>query len=383
MAQDLRFRALVAEREGDEVRRSLRDLGADDLPEGDVTIRVAWSSVNYKDSLAVSPTGQVARISPLVPGIDLAGEIVEGEIAGAGPGDTVLAHGYDIGVSHHGGFAELARMPAGWVVPLPAGLTARDAMALGTAGFTAALSIAHLEDAGLTPGDGPVLVLGATGGVGSLAVAILAGLGHEVHASTGKPDEADMLRELGAAEVLSRDETSADSDRPLERQRWAGVVDPVGGPSLAYALRTARIGAAVASSGQVGGAAVHTTVFPFILRGVSLRGVDSANMEIGARRALWGRLAGDLRPAAARGSRPRGLARRGGRRPDRRAGRGRAGPHARAGDHRRLAREQFSPAGCSRLYSGAATYPPLPQLGEDAHERARRRRDRGTDSRSA
>ena len=158
MAQDLRFRALVAEREGDEVRRSLRDLGADDLPEGDVTIRVAWSSVNYKDSLAVSPTGQVARISPLVPGIDLAGEIVEGEIAGAGPGDTVLAHGYDIGVSHHGGFAELARMPAGWVVPLPAGLTARDAMALGTAGFTAALSIAHLEDAGLTPGDGPVLV---------------------------------------------------------------------------------------------------------------------------------------------------------------------------------------------------------------------------------
>lgn len=296
MAQDVMFRALVAEREGDEVRRSLRELGPEDLPEGDVTIRVAWSSVNYKDSLAVSPTGQVARISPLVPGIDLAGEIVEGEIAGAGPGDAVLAHGYDIGVSHHGGFAELARMPAGWVVPLPEGLTPRDAMALGTAGFTAALSIAHLEDAGLTPGDGPVLVLGATGGVGSLAVAMLAGLGHEVHASTGKPDEADMLRELGAAEMLSRDDTSAASDRPLERQRWAGVVDPVGGASLAYALRTARIGAAVASSGQVGGAAVHTTVFPFILRGVSLRGVDSANMEIGARRALWGRLAGDLRP---------------------------------------------------------------------------------------
>jgi acrylyl-CoA reductase (NADPH) len=301
MAQDVTYRALVAERDGDVVRRSLRELGTEDLPEGDVTIRVAWSSVNYKDSLAVSPTGQVARISPLVPGIDLAGEIVEGEIVGAGPGDTVLAHGYDIGVSHHGGFAELARMPAGWVVPLPEGLTARDAMVLGTAGFTAALSIAHLEDAGLKPGDGPVLVLGATGGVGSLAVAILAGLGHEVHASTGKPDEADMLRELGAAEILSREETSADSDRPLERQRWAGVVDPVGGPSLAYALRTARIGAAVASSGQVGGAAVHTTVFPFILRGVSLRGVDSANMEIGARRALWGRLAGDLRPQGLEG----------------------------------------------------------------------------------
>jgi putative YhdH/YhfP family quinone oxidoreductase len=293
MAQDVtRFRALVAERDGDEVRRELRELSAEDLPEGDVTIRVGWSSVNYKDALAVTPKGQVARISPLVPGIDLAGEVVEGE----GRGTQVLAHGYDIGVSHHGGYAELARVPAGWVVPLPDGLGPREAMALGTAGFTAALSIAHLEDAGLTPGDGPVLVLGATGGVGSLAVDMLAGLGHEVHASTGKADQGDLLRELGATEVLSREETAAVSERPLERQRWAGVVDPVGGASLAYALRTLRIGGAVASSGQVGGVAVHTTVMPFILRGVSLRGVDSANMEIGARRALWGRLANDLRP---------------------------------------------------------------------------------------
>ncbi len=289
---DVTYRALVAEREGDEVRRELRDLSGEDLPEGDVTIRVGWSSVNYKDALAVSPKGQVARISPLVPGIDLAGEVVEGD----GTGTQVLAHGYDIGVSHHGGYAELARVPAGWVVPLPDGMAPREAMALGTAGFTAALSIAHLEDAGLRPGDGPVLVLGATGGVGSLAVDMLAGLGHEVHASTGKADEADTLREMGAAEVLSREETSAESDRPLERQRWAGVVDPVGGASLAYALRTTRIGGAVASSGQIGGAALRTTVFPFILRGVSLRGVDSANMEIGARRALWGRMAGDLRP---------------------------------------------------------------------------------------
>jgi putative YhdH/YhfP family quinone oxidoreductase len=169
-------------------------------------------------------------------------------------------------------------------------------MALGTAGFTAALSVAHLQDRGLQPGDGPVLVLGATGGVGSLAVDMLAGLGHEVHASTGKPEEADLLRELGAAEVLTREETSAESDRPLERQRWAGVVDPIGGAALAYALRTLRIGGAVASSGQIGGARLQTTVFPFILRGVAVLGVDSANMEIGARRALWGRLAGDLRP---------------------------------------------------------------------------------------
>jgi putative YhdH/YhfP family quinone oxidoreductase len=288
----MRFKALVAERDGDEVRRELRELTEDDLPDGDVTIRVGWSSVNYKDALAVSPTGQVARISPLVPGIDLAGEVVDGE----GAGTQVLAHGYDIGVSHHGGYAELARMPAGWVVPLPDGLSAREAMALGTAGFTAALSIAHLEAAGLRPGDGPVLVLGATGGVGSLAVDMLAGLGHEVHASTGKADEHDMLRALGATEVLTREETSAESDRPLERQRWAGVVDPVGGASLAYALRTTRIGGAVASSGQIGGVAVHTTVFPFILRGVSLRGVDSANMELGARRDLWARMAAELRP---------------------------------------------------------------------------------------
>jgi acrylyl-CoA reductase (NADPH) len=293
---DVSYRALVAEKEGDEVRRELRELGPADLPDGDVTVRVEWSSVNYKDALAVSPTGNVARISPLVPGIDLAGEIVEGSVEGAGAGDRVLAHGYEIGTSHHGGYAELARLPAGWVVPLPEGLSSREAMALGTAGFTAALSVAHLQDRGLQVGDGPVLVLGATGGVGSLAVDILAGLGHEVHASTGKPGEADMLRELGAAEVLSREETSAESGRPLERQRWAAVVDPVGGASLAYALRTLRIGGAVASSGQIGGIALHTTVFPFILRGVALLGVDSANMEIGARRALWDRLAGDLRP---------------------------------------------------------------------------------------
>jgi acrylyl-CoA reductase (NADPH) len=291
-----RFRALVAERDGDEVRRGLRELSPEDLPEGDVTIRVRWSGVNYKDALAVSPTGQVARISPLVPGIDLAGDVVEGEAGGVGPGDQVLVHGYTLGTSHHGGYAELARVPADWVVPLPDGLSPREAMALGTAGFTAALSVQRLEQIGIEPGAGPVLVLGATGGVGSVAVDILAALGYEVHASTGKPGEAELLRELGAADVLSREETSAESGRPLERQRWAAVVDPVGGPSLAYALRTVRIGGAIASSGQIGGIELHTTVFPFILRGVSLLGVDSANMAIGPRRALWWRLAGDLRP---------------------------------------------------------------------------------------
>ena len=292
------FRALLAERDGDDVRRGLRDLRPDDLPEGEVTIRVRWSSVNYKDALAVNPKGRVARDYPLVPGIDLAGEVLAADGAGVAPGDEVLVHGYDLGVAHHGGFAEVARVPAGWVVPLPDGLSARQAMALGTAGYTAALSIIALEEHGLRPGDGPVLVLGATGGVGSTAVSILAGLGHEVHASTGKAEEADFLRALGAAEVLSREETAAEPERPLESQRWAGCVDPVGGAALAYALRTTRYGGAVAVSGLTGGIDLHTTVFPFILRAVSVFGIDSVGTPIERRRAVWERLAGDLRPPA-------------------------------------------------------------------------------------
>jgi acrylyl-CoA reductase (NADPH) len=292
------FRALLAERDGDDVRRGLRDLRPDDLPEGEVTIRVRWSSVNYKDALAVNPKGRVARDYPLVPGIDLAGEVLAADGAGVAPGDEVLVHGYDLGVAHHGGFAEVARVPAGWVVPLPDGLSARQAMALGTAGYTAALSVIRLEEHGLRPGDGPVLVLGATGGVGSTAVSILAGLGHEVHASTGKAEEADFLRALGAAEVLSREETAAEPERPLESQRWAGCVDPVGGAALAYALRTTRYGGAVAVSGLTGGTDVHTTVFPFILRAVSVFGIDSVGTPIERRRAVWERLAGDLRPPA-------------------------------------------------------------------------------------
>src|SRR6266540_3897738 len=216
------FRALVAERHDDRVDRGLRELSPAELPEGDVTVRVRFSSVNYKDALAVSPKGQVARTSPLVPGIDLAGEVVEGN----GSGREVIVHAYDLGVAHHGGFAEYARVPAGWVVPLPDGLSPRQAMALGTAGYTAAYSVVQLEGRGLQPDHGPVLVLGASGGVGSTAVGILAARGYEVHASTGKADEADFLRGIGAAEILSREETSAPPERPLEKQRWAGVVDP-------------------------------------------------------------------------------------------------------------------------------------------------------------
>jgi acrylyl-CoA reductase (NADPH) len=292
------FRALVADKDGDDVNRELTELGTDDLPEGEVTVRVGWSSVNYKDALAVSPKGGVAKGYPLVPGIDLAGEVVESSDDAVEVGAPVIAHGYDLGVAHHGGFAELARVPADWVVPLPDGLDARAAAAIGTAGFTAAMSIAALEERGLTPDDGQVLVLGATGGVGAVAVAILAERGYEVVASTGKPDEGDWLESLGASELVSRDETSAESGKPLEKERWAGVVDPVGGPSLAYALRTLRYGGAVASSGQVGGGKLETTVFPFILRGVSLLGIDSAQVPIEDRRGLWERLAGDMRPRA-------------------------------------------------------------------------------------
>jgi putative YhdH/YhfP family quinone oxidoreductase len=260
-----------------------------------VTVRVGWSSVNYKDALAVSPKGRVAKGYPLVPGIDLAGEVIEGA-GDVRAGTQVLVHGHDLGVAHHGGFAEVARVPADWVVPLPAGLSARDAMALGTAGFTAGLSVVRLEEHGLTQDAGPVLVLGATGGVGSTAVAILAGRGYEVHAATGKADEADFLRSVGASEVLSREETSAEPERPMEKARWAGVVDPVGGAATAYALRTTRYNGAVALSGLTGGTDVQTTVFPFILRGVSLLGIDSVNTAGDLRREVWERLAGDLRP---------------------------------------------------------------------------------------
>jgi acrylyl-CoA reductase (NADPH) len=211
-------------------------------------------------------------------------------------GSAILAHGYDLGVARHGGYGAFTRLPAGYVVPLPAGLTGRSAMAIGTAGFTAAMSVAALERHGLRAGDGPVLVTGASGGVGSVAVAILAARGHEVWAATGKPDEEGRLRGLGATGLVARDECTAESPRPLESARWAGAVDTVGAATLPYVLRTLRQGAAVASSGNASGAKLDTTVLPFILRGVALLGMDSSSMEIGERRALWARIATDLRP---------------------------------------------------------------------------------------
>ena len=291
------YRAFVVNKSGDDFTAGLTTLSESDLPAGDVTIRVEWSSLNYKDGLATSPTGRVIRNYPMTPGIDLAGSVVESKDSRFAAGDPVVVIGYDLGVSHPGGYAELARVPAGWVVHLPEGLSTKEAMAIGTAGFTAGQSVVALEAHGVRPENGPVIVTGATGGVGSTAVSILAQRGYTVAGSTGKAAEHDYLRALGATEILSRQEASAESSRPMESERWAGAVDPVGGATTAYLLRTMKYGASIALSGLTGGGEVHTTVFPFILRGVNLLGIDSVFYPIEKRRELWQRLATDLKPS--------------------------------------------------------------------------------------
>ncbi|MGW4530433.1 oxidoreductase [Nocardia sp. NPDC004340] len=289
------FQAMVA-RESDNGIALIREEVADDfLMPGDVTIKVHFSSANYKDGLAITPRGGVVRQYPLIPGIDLTGEVVSSTDPEFAPGDLVVAHGYDIGVAHHGGFAEYARVPAGWVVKLD-GLTPREAAAIGTAGYTAAMSVQALLDRGVTPDSGPVLVTGATGGVGTVAVDILAGLGFEVIASTGKLGATELLSTLGASSVIGRLPAEGEKPRALGKAQWAAAVDSVGGESLAHILSTVKYGGAVAVSGLTGGADLPTTVMPFILRGVSLLGIDSAHFPIADRRDLWSRLAKDLKP---------------------------------------------------------------------------------------
>ncbi|GAB5894763.1 oxidoreductase [Mycolicibacterium mageritense] len=290
------FQALVARQDDDGIDATVETLEESSLPPGEVTVRVLYSSVNFKDALALTPKGGVVREYPIVPGIDLTGEVVASESPDFTVGDLVLAHGYQIGTGHHGGYAEYARLPADQVVALGA-LTPREGAAIGTAGFTAAMSVQALIDRGITPQDGPIVVTGATGGVGSVSIDLLAAAGFEVVASTGKADQADRLRALGAAEVIGRLPADPDAKpRPLAKTRWAGAVDCVGGATLADVLSTLRYGGAVAASGLTGGAGLNTTVMPFILRGVALLGIDSVLLRIEPRRALWERLGGSLKP---------------------------------------------------------------------------------------
>lgn len=290
------FPAFVFSNDGENATRGVRTIGLDEIAPDGVLIEVEWSSVNYKDGLASTTAGKVARISPLVPGIDLAGRVIDPAGSSFAVGDVVIAHGYDIGTSRHGAYARFCRVPAEWLVPMPAGLTTRDAMVIGTGGFTAALSVIALEKWGLRPDAGPVLVTGATGGVGSMAVSMLAGRGYEVVASSGKASAHDFLASLGAAAVIDRNELSADDPRPLQGTTYAGAVDCVGGSTLANVLKRLKYGGAVAASGLTGGASFTTTVMPFILRGVNLLGIDSVQTPMAERIACWNRLGADLKP---------------------------------------------------------------------------------------
>jgi len=292
------FEALVA-READGITLTRERVDASFLPEvsgPSVTIAVEYSSVNFKDALAITPKGGVVREYPIVPGIDIAGTVAESTSPEFEVGQRVVAHGYDIGTAQHGGYAEFARVPAEWVVPLTT-LSTREAAAIGTAGFTAALSVRALQAAGVTPSDGPVLVTGASGGVGTVSVDLLSAAGYDVVASSGKQGATQLLTELGASRVVGRLPEDPDAKpRPLGKAEWGGVVDCVGGKTLAHALSTVRYGGAVAASGLTGGAQLPTTVLPFILRGVSLLGIDSVLLPIDKRRALWQKLETDLRP---------------------------------------------------------------------------------------
>lgn len=282
------FRAYVVERTGDRLDQGVRTLTSGDLPAGGTVIRVDWSAVNFKDGMVATPGNRVARVSPLVPGVDLVGTVVVSDRIPSGV--PVIVHGYDLGVAHHGAFAEYARVPSDWIVPLPPGLSPRRAAVIGTAGFTAALSVDRLVHHGLHPGQGPVLVTGASGGVGSMAVALLAVRGYEVVASTGKTAEHDYLRALGASAVIGRHDLHPDPERTLGPERWAAAVDCVGGTTLAQVLRCVRYGGAVAASGLTGGNTVETTVYPFIVRDVALLGVDTVRTPHDRRVATWSEL---------------------------------------------------------------------------------------------
>ena len=288
------FRAVVLrETGGGRYAARIEQLVIDDLPAGEVLVAVDYSDLNYKDGLAVTGRGKIARVLPLVPGIDFAGRVIESADPRYRQGDRVVLTGWGVGERHSGGFAQRARVKADWLVPLPVGLDTRQAMAIGTAGFTAMLCVMVLEDAGVRPGGPPVVVTGAAGGVGSIAVALLARRGYAVHAVTGRAETHDYLRALGAAEILDRAAMAAPC-RPLETQRWAGAVDTVGGSTLARVLAETYDDGTVAACGLAGGGDLPTTVMPFILRGVRLQGVNSVSVPYARRLAAWERLVEDL-----------------------------------------------------------------------------------------
>ncbi|PRS37957.1 oxidoreductase [Bacillus sp. RJGP41] len=289
------FDALVVNKQDDQFTVNIQELSLDDLPQGEVLIRIHYSGVNYKDSLAAIPNGNIVSSYPIVPGIDMAGVVVSSEDSRFKEGDEVIATSYGIGVSQSGGYSQFARVPAEWIVPLPDGLTMKEAMIIGTAGFTAALSVLRLEENNLTPEQGSVLVTGATGGVGSFAVSILSKLGYSVEASTGKESEHGYLKAIGASTIVSREDVYDGKLRALGKQKWSGAVDPVGGEPLASVLSQIKYGGAVAVSGLTAGTSLPATVFPFILRGVNLLGIDSVNCPMDTRLKVWHRLATDFK----------------------------------------------------------------------------------------
>ena len=290
------FNALVVNKDEESGKTSaaVEQISTDQLPEGNVVVNVEYSTVNYKDGLCIGPGGGLVREYPHVPGIDFAGTIESSDDPRYSAGDSVVLTGWRVGEVLWGGYAQKARVNADWLVPLPSGLSSRQAMAVGTAGFTAMLAVTALEDHGLKPDQGPVLVTGAAGGVGSVATAILANLGYEVAAVTGRPETEEYLRALGATQIVPREEINETVKRPLERETWAGCVDAVGGDMLARVLGQMKYGGSVSAVGLAGGAGLPTTVIPFLLRGVNLLGIDSVMQPYDNRLRAWERLAKDL-----------------------------------------------------------------------------------------
>ncbi len=287
------FRALMVEKTDDGQQTVFKDITSNDLMDGDVLVSVSHSTVNYKDGLALTGKAPVVRVWPIIPGIDFVGTVESSDHSGFKAGDEVILNGFGVGETHFGGYASKARVKGDWLVKKPAGLTPAQTMAIGTAGYTAMLSVIALEKAGVKPDQGPIIVTGASGGVGSVSIALLAKLGFEVIASTGRPEEADYLKGLGAGDIIERSELSGDP-RPLGKERWAGAVDSVGSKTLANVIASTKYGGAVAACGLAQGMDLPTSVAPFILRGVSLLGIDSVMAPLSRRQEAWDRLAADL-----------------------------------------------------------------------------------------